>query len=564
MIIGLNAYQINIKSGWQLKGALEDINVTSVFNKPEIISVWTYDDENNKWRAYLPNTNIDLNKFGIKPLNTINKGEGFWVNSIENININPVNYKNKLITEENKLLTINFSNVSEINNDCIINFGDGNSQEFIDKCPNSVTHIYKKPGVYNLYLISNNEKIEHKVVIVNNKDFHYWVGYVSSLNSYLEENEEIEDFYVNGKLYIAPSLSAKSYYWTNFKYVNTNSNINSVDGNNFSLNIDVKNSASDGGISAYDVSIVIYTDNGKSIGATMMGESWGIPWISMWAGDNKVEDLNELVLDFEKWQTIKLEVKNNKFTLYNVLNEENDTQIKELYSINVNEDLGNIVGIGCTFKGSGKVDNVKLLNGDGQIVYQDNFEVTFSNYSQTTTINTDEVVLEDAYVKKHSYNGDEEADTNYNNDKLYLAGEQWTVWGTGRILIKIDVDKIPNDFNKVYLKLYAYEGDERENYDSKIELYEVIENWNENNVTWNTTPKFDKNTLYDSVIIYHNNIKGWYKWDITKLVKKWKDGAPNDGLILYCTDKFSGGGWRAFYSSENNEHKDKRPMTINI
>ena len=59
-------------------------------------------------------------------------------------------YKNKLITEENKLLTINFSNVSEINNDCIINFGDGNSQEFIDKCPNSVTHIYKKPGVYKL------------------------------------------------------------------------------------------------------------------------------------------------------------------------------------------------------------------------------------------------------------------------------------------------------------------------------------------------------------------------------------------------------------------------------
>ena len=27
MIIGLNAYQINIKNGWQLKGALEDYNV---------------------------------------------------------------------------------------------------------------------------------------------------------------------------------------------------------------------------------------------------------------------------------------------------------------------------------------------------------------------------------------------------------------------------------------------------------------------------------------------------------------------------------------------------------
>ena len=85
LVIGLNAYQIDIKSGWQLKGALEDINVTDVFNEAEIISVWTYDDENGKWRAYLPNVNVNLDSYGIEPLNIIHKGEGFWVNASNNL-----------------------------------------------------------------------------------------------------------------------------------------------------------------------------------------------------------------------------------------------------------------------------------------------------------------------------------------------------------------------------------------------------------------------------------------------------------------------------------------------
>ena len=85
IIIGINAYQINIKNGWQLKGALENINVAKVFDKQEIISVWAYDDENNQWKVYLPNINIDLDKFGVKPLSTISKGEGFWINASNNL-----------------------------------------------------------------------------------------------------------------------------------------------------------------------------------------------------------------------------------------------------------------------------------------------------------------------------------------------------------------------------------------------------------------------------------------------------------------------------------------------
>ena len=101
VVIGLNAYQIDIQSGWQLKGALENINVTDVFNKQEIISVWTYDDEDNKWKAYLPNKDVDLEKYGIKPLSTIHRGEGFWVNA-----------NNSLLIETGNITNANDSNIS--------------------------------------------------------------------------------------------------------------------------------------------------------------------------------------------------------------------------------------------------------------------------------------------------------------------------------------------------------------------------------------------------------------------------------------------------------------------
>jgi len=71
---------LDIQPGWQLKGALDEINVTD-FNNPNIISVWTYDSVNQKWKAYLPNSSINLASYDIENLQYIKKGEGFWVNS---------------------------------------------------------------------------------------------------------------------------------------------------------------------------------------------------------------------------------------------------------------------------------------------------------------------------------------------------------------------------------------------------------------------------------------------------------------------------------------------------
>jgi hypothetical protein len=87
LAIGASAFSINIISGWNLKGTNKDINI-SVFNNPNIVSVWTYDTENKKWKAYIPNKNIDLSKYGIEPLTKLNKYDGFWINASNSLSLN--------------------------------------------------------------------------------------------------------------------------------------------------------------------------------------------------------------------------------------------------------------------------------------------------------------------------------------------------------------------------------------------------------------------------------------------------------------------------------------------
>ena len=156
LVIGLNAYQIDIKSGWQLKGALEDINVTDVFNEAEIISVWTYNDENGKWRAYVPNMNVNLDSYGIEPLNIIHKGEGFWVNANNNLFIETNTdygnfyYDDNIITEDNLIDKPTTFELSDIANKTFKFFWE---DDFIDL-------TFDSNGIANMEIDGKNYEIK--------------------------------------------------------------------------------------------------------------------------------------------------------------------------------------------------------------------------------------------------------------------------------------------------------------------------------------------------------------------------------------------------------------------
>jgi hypothetical protein len=64
-LINLEAYVLHLRPGWQLEGALSDINISD-FNNANIVAVWAWDKDWGKWKVYLPNVNINLTDYGMK------------------------------------------------------------------------------------------------------------------------------------------------------------------------------------------------------------------------------------------------------------------------------------------------------------------------------------------------------------------------------------------------------------------------------------------------------------------------------------------------------------------
>ena len=184
VVIGLNAYQIDIKSGWQLKGALEDINVTGVFNKQEIVSVWTYNDETNTWRAYVPNMNVNLDSHGIEPLNIIHQGEGFWVNA-----------SNNLVIETN--ISENIQNIDEnVSNDeeNITTIIDTQNEENTTNEYNASEYVKYYSSIYNLYDLNQYLTKEPSPFEPNFLSEEYIMG-INENGDYI--NSSVSEFFCN-------------------------------------------------------------------------------------------------------------------------------------------------------------------------------------------------------------------------------------------------------------------------------------------------------------------------------------------------------------------------------
>ena len=89
----LYSQTINIASGWQLLGAVQDINITKDFNNTCIDTVWIFNTNTQSWSAYSPKSDIQTliaNNDAIGSLTYINKGYGYWIKAYNNcvVNIN--------------------------------------------------------------------------------------------------------------------------------------------------------------------------------------------------------------------------------------------------------------------------------------------------------------------------------------------------------------------------------------------------------------------------------------------------------------------------------------------
>lgn len=176
----------------------------------------------------------------------------------------------------------------------------------------------------------------------------------------------------NGVARVPGNLACNtSYYWTNFAM-----NGNLCITNNFAYEIRLRNSPTNGGIDAYDVTIQL-TGSGISTGCTLIGGNgvngpvWAQQFTSAWAGANTVTNNAALVLNLSNFNTIRLSYQNNVLQ-YSL----NGTPFFQLpYTGNI----CNIQGIRISFKGSGEIDWMRVQDNTNTEVWREDFNAPCFN-----------------------------------------------------------------------------------------------------------------------------------------------------------------------------------------
>jgi len=87
----LYAQNISITNGWQLLGAIEDVNV-SKFDNSCVDYIWKYDN-NGIWKVHIANSNYPIPST-ITAIKSLNKAEGYWVKARSGCNIDTSNIDN--------------------------------------------------------------------------------------------------------------------------------------------------------------------------------------------------------------------------------------------------------------------------------------------------------------------------------------------------------------------------------------------------------------------------------------------------------------------------------------
>lgn len=79
----LHAQVISVNNGWQLKGTIEDINNSSVFNAQCVDYIWSY--TNNAWQLHIANGQETNTSY--ENITHLSKGTGFWIKGNNNCTI---------------------------------------------------------------------------------------------------------------------------------------------------------------------------------------------------------------------------------------------------------------------------------------------------------------------------------------------------------------------------------------------------------------------------------------------------------------------------------------------
>ena len=280
-------------------------------------------------------------------------------------------------------MTANYKLDNKIKDSLILNLGyiskmRGYQRILLDPSKSLVNHTFHEPGYYTVSVNSKKGDLVTERIHVLSKG---WVCNVMFDMKGSQEELVANSLTINqldhsllsegtGELYIPPetiyNLGANKQYAYKLRFFLFKEY--GISGDSCIFEFRFKNSMEDGGISCFDTMVALIAENGR-IYMDMM-EPACVAWANLTVSevdmDGHYTDLSPLCMVMSDWTEMKIIVENSEAKFF--------YNGEMTYSIRYNQALGEIKGLRFGFKGSGKVDYLRLRDTEGNLVFSDEFD----------------------------------------------------------------------------------------------------------------------------------------------------------------------------------------------
>ena len=238
----------------------------------------------------------------------------------------------------------------------------------IDPNGHSYSNIYYYPGFHKAKLIANDSILKRFRVHITTDGWLPVIGYRSDGDNrpiYVKKNKSSADgtFHITSEDLVASRVDVSKDFSLSYFNIREFDNTHS---NHFSIDTRVKCDSSNN-TPCPGFEMVIMCE--EHIFFVRMMQKGCERDIAVKMGEVVLNgmstDLSAFGRDVYQWQNLKVEVVNKKATI--------SIDGKNVYTVDFKNDLGKIVGLAYHFTGTAAIDYVRLRNGEGKMVYGEEF-----------------------------------------------------------------------------------------------------------------------------------------------------------------------------------------------
>jgi len=191
--------------------------------------------------------------------------------------------------------------------------------------------------------------------------------------------------------------------------------------------------------------------------------------------------------------------------------------------------------------------NKLLINGITFILIATGFAICINGDVESTEILYNDVLT--FYPSDDTFVAEQNPDHNPGSYEIHIKTRGLTDWHFDS-LIKFNVSSISVGTNicSAKLRLYYYDNNDGDPVGHIMNLYRILDEWNETNASWNNQPSHD--SIVSAFSIVPSSTGVWMEWDVTSDVQNFIDGYESNYGWKLIDNSSGSNDMTYFYSKE--------------